>query len=130
VALNRHIAAAEGHANNMRLYEATGVGTCLLTDRGSNLGELFEVGREVIDTVRRLPDEPAFALRERAMPRWASTVAHSLLGLPDSARVKSLRERCRAAGERDLHVQRRILLLEEHALRPSWAQQHALDCES
>jgi dTMP kinase len=92
--------------------------------------ELFEVGREVIDTVRRLPDEAAFALRERAMPRWASTVAHSLLGLPESARVKSLRERCRAAGERDLHVQRRILLLEEHALRPSWAQQHAVDSES
>jgi hypothetical protein len=27
-------------------------------------------------------------------------------------------------------VQRRILLLEEHALRPSWAQQHAVDSES
>ena len=92
--------------------------------------ELFEVGREVIDTVRRLSDEAAFGLRERALPRWASTVAHSLLGLPESARVRSLRERCRAAGERDLHVQRRILLLEEHALRPSWAQQNPVESES
>jgi hypothetical protein len=47
IALNRHIDVAEGHANNMRLYEATGVGTMLLTDEGSNLSDLFEVGTEV-----------------------------------------------------------------------------------
>jgi spore maturation protein CgeB len=46
--VNRHIDAAEGHANNMRLYEATGSGALLLTDRGSNLHELFEPGREVV----------------------------------------------------------------------------------
>ena len=45
--LNRHIDAAEGHANNMRLYEATGVGAALITDRGRNLSELFAPGREV-----------------------------------------------------------------------------------
>ena len=48
ISLNRHIAEAEGHANNMRLYEATGVGSLLLTDAGSNLPELFEPGREVV----------------------------------------------------------------------------------
>jgi spore maturation protein CgeB len=48
IALNRHIDAAEGHANNMRLYETTGTGALLATDRGSNLGELFEPGREVV----------------------------------------------------------------------------------
>jgi spore maturation protein CgeB len=32
----------------MRLYEATGVGTLLLTDEAKNLGELFEPGREVV----------------------------------------------------------------------------------
>jgi hypothetical protein len=47
IALNRHIDVAEGHANNMRLYEATGMGAALLTDNGSNLPELFEPGREV-----------------------------------------------------------------------------------
>jgi spore maturation protein CgeB len=48
ISLNRHIAEAEGHANNMRLYEATGVGSLLLTDEGSNLAELFDPGTEVV----------------------------------------------------------------------------------
>jgi hypothetical protein len=48
IALNRHIDVAEGYANNMRLYEATGVGTLLLTDAKSNLGDLFETGRELV----------------------------------------------------------------------------------
>jgi spore maturation protein CgeB len=48
IAVNRHIREAEGFANNMRLYEATGVGTLLLTDDGANLPELFEQGREVV----------------------------------------------------------------------------------
>jgi len=39
---------AERYANNMRLYEATGVGTLLLTDSKQNLRELFEPGEEVV----------------------------------------------------------------------------------
>ncbi len=46
--LNRHINVAENNANNMRLYEATGVGTLLITDRKDNLGDLFEVGKEIV----------------------------------------------------------------------------------
>src|SRR6185437_9436706 len=48
ITLNKHINISEGYANNMRLFEATGVGACLLTDWKENLGELFEVGREVL----------------------------------------------------------------------------------
>lgn len=48
IALNRHIDVAEDYANNMRLYEATGMGALLLTDAKRNLGELFDVGREVV----------------------------------------------------------------------------------
>lgn len=48
ITINRHIDVAESNANNMRLYEATGVGTLLITDRKDNLDELFNVGREVI----------------------------------------------------------------------------------
>lgn len=48
MALNRHIGVAGEYANNMRLYEATGVGTLLLTDAKRNLGDLFEPGREVV----------------------------------------------------------------------------------
>jgi len=35
-------------ANNMRLYEATGMGCLLVTDHKDNLGEMFEPGREVV----------------------------------------------------------------------------------
>jgi len=83
---------------------------------------LFETGREVIDTVRRLADDQAFALRERALTRWPSTVAHSLLGLPESPRTRSLHERCEALAPRDLHMQRRLALLNEQPLAPSWTR--------
>lgn len=48
ITFNRHINVSENFANNMRLYEATGVGTLLLTDRKDNLGDLFEIGKEVV----------------------------------------------------------------------------------
>lgn len=48
IALNIHIDMAEQYAANMRLYEATGVGTLLLTDWKVNLPELFEPGKEVV----------------------------------------------------------------------------------
>lgn len=48
VTLNRHIDIAEDYANNMRLFEATGMGALLLTDSKTNLVDYFEVGREVL----------------------------------------------------------------------------------
>ncbi|MBI4720333.1 MAG: glycosyltransferase family 1 protein [Chitinivibrionia bacterium] len=48
VVLNVHTDAAAGEVGNMRLFEATGIGSCLLTDTGSNLSELFEDGVEVV----------------------------------------------------------------------------------
>jgi hypothetical protein len=48
IVINRHSSAAENFANNMRLYEATGVGAMLITDEKDNLDELFEVGSEVV----------------------------------------------------------------------------------
>lgn len=47
ITLNHHGDVAP-YANNMRLFEATGVGTCLITDWKNNLGELFELGKEVV----------------------------------------------------------------------------------
>jgi hypothetical protein len=48
IALNRHVSSlTEGHANNMRLYEATGVGAALLTDAALNLADLFAPEVEV-----------------------------------------------------------------------------------
>jgi hypothetical protein len=48
IALNNHINVAGPFANNMRLYEATGVGTLLITDYKDNLPTLFEPDSEVI----------------------------------------------------------------------------------
>jgi hypothetical protein len=46
--INSHIDVAGEYANNLRLYEATGMGALLITDQKVNLGELFEVGTEVV----------------------------------------------------------------------------------
>lgn len=49
ITMTKHIYSVAGdYANNMTLYEATGVGTLLLTDEKKNLGEIFKVGEEVI----------------------------------------------------------------------------------
>ena len=55
--LNHHIDIAGSFANNMRLFEATGVGTLLITDWKENLHELFEPDKEVI--AYRDPEECA-----------------------------------------------------------------------
>ncbi len=49
IVINQHIGIAGDFANNMRLYEATGCGAALVTDRKANLQELFDVGSEVVD---------------------------------------------------------------------------------
>ena len=41
ITLNRHIDVARGFANNMRLFESTGCGALLVTDRGRNLDQYF-----------------------------------------------------------------------------------------
>jgi len=48
ITVNHHIDMAGPYANNMRLFEATGVGTLLVTDAKVNLGSMFEPGREVV----------------------------------------------------------------------------------
>lgn len=47
ISINRHIDTAENNANNMRLYESTGVGAMLITDHKDNICEMFEVGKEI-----------------------------------------------------------------------------------
>jgi len=50
-----HSTIAGRFGNNYALYEATGVGSLLLTDNKENLSELFAVGREII-AYRDAPD--------------------------------------------------------------------------
>jgi len=47
ITVNRHIGVAGNYANNMRLYEATGMGALLLTERKDNLRDIFEPDQEV-----------------------------------------------------------------------------------
>lgn len=48
IVFNNHIDISPVSASNMRLFETTGVGTCLLTDWKENLTELFEPDKEVL----------------------------------------------------------------------------------
>ncbi len=48
ITLNFHIDLAEGWANNMRLFEAAGVGALLLTDWKKNLHDMFVPGEHVV----------------------------------------------------------------------------------
>lgn len=48
VVLNTHIDISSNSASNLRLFEATGVGACLLTDWKENMAELFEPEVEAV----------------------------------------------------------------------------------
>jgi len=66
--LNAHLDGTGDWATNQRLYEVTGCGAVLLTDRKANLGELFAIDRECVayvgvedcvEKARWLADHPA-----------------------------------------------------------------------
>jgi spore maturation protein CgeB len=48
IVLNMHIGISREYAGNMRLFEVTGVGSCLLTDNKKNLGDLFDINKEIV----------------------------------------------------------------------------------
>ena len=48
VVINRHGSVAGRYAVNMRMFETTGSGAALITEEKSNLGDLFDVGTEVL----------------------------------------------------------------------------------
>jgi len=55
IVINSHLDAARNQAGNMRLFEATGVGACLVTDWKENLADYFEPEKEVV--IYRTPEE-------------------------------------------------------------------------
>jgi spore maturation protein CgeB len=57
ITLNHHIGVAGCYANNMRLFEAAGVGSLLLTDWKVNLNDILAIGKEVL--AYRSPEECA-----------------------------------------------------------------------
>ena len=48
ITLNIHGDVAGNHAGNIRMFEATGVGTCLLTEHSENIDDLFEPEKEIL----------------------------------------------------------------------------------
>jgi len=48
ITLNRHSLAAGSFSDNIRMFQATGVGSCLITERSKNLDQLFEEDLEVV----------------------------------------------------------------------------------
>jgi spore maturation protein CgeB len=48
IILNIHGDVAGDYAGNVRLFEVTGIGSCLLTDNKKNLSELFEIDKEIV----------------------------------------------------------------------------------
>jgi spore maturation protein CgeB len=84
ITINNHLDLAGPWANNMRLYEATGMGTMLLTDAKQNLAEIFVPEEEVatyrdpaecIAQIRRyISDEPRRAAIAAAGQRKAIMV--------------------------------------------------------
>jgi spore maturation protein CgeB len=48
ITFNSHGDIAQGHAVNMRIFEATGVGTLLLTEYSKGINDFFEPDKEVI----------------------------------------------------------------------------------
>jgi len=48
ITVNMQIDTADDYADNIRLYESTGLGTLLITDVKRNLPDLFRAGQEVV----------------------------------------------------------------------------------
>lgn len=49
IVINRHINISKQYANNMRLFEATGMGALLITDKKINNNEFFVVNKEILE---------------------------------------------------------------------------------
>ncbi len=47
IVINRHGEVAEGYSNNMRMFEATGCGAMLMTEKSKNLNDFFLLGEAV-----------------------------------------------------------------------------------
>jgi spore maturation protein CgeB len=45
---NMHTDLVTGTVGNMRMFDATGVGTCMLVEHGTNIGDLFIPDQEVV----------------------------------------------------------------------------------
>lgn len=80
-----------GATANMRMFEATGVGACLLTEHTPNIGELFEPDREVVtyDSTEECIEKSTFLLNN---PGVRAEIAAA--GRARTLRDHTLEQRC------------------------------------
>ncbi len=83
IVLNNHGDVAGDYAGNMRLFEATGVGSCLLTDNKSNLKDLFDVDNDVV--VYNSPEECAEKIK------WLLENDSERMRIADSGQKRTLK---------------------------------------
>lgn len=95
ITLNHHGDRRWNAACNMRLFEATGMGTCLLTDWKDNLPELFEPEREVVTyrSIEECQEKAAWLLNH---PQQAGEIARA-------GQARTLREHTFAHRAAQLH---------------------------
>jgi len=74
--LNFHVVAAGQEGVNMRMYESTGMGACLLTEERPNLRALFEPDREIL-TYRDFRDAAEKIRWIEANPKEARAIARA-----------------------------------------------------
>ncbi|OAI52045.1 hypothetical protein AYO46_06650 [Betaproteobacteria bacterium SCGC AG-212-J23] len=94
VTLNSHADSSDRYASNMRLFEVTGVGGCLLTDWKPNLGEIFSLDSEV--SAYRSADECV----EKA--RWLLDHPQERAAMARAGQARTLREHTFARRASDL----------------------------
>lgn len=78
ISFNCHTDAALGDVGNMRMFEVTGMGSCLLTDTGKNMSDLFDVDSEVVTYSSREEalEKIKFLLEHESKCRDIATAGH------------------------------------------------------
>jgi glycosyltransferase involved in cell wall biosynthesis len=72
--INVHGEISAGYANNLRMFEATGMGAVLVTEDATNLAELFDPGNEIV-AYRDAEDLVAIVGHLLAHPKEAEEIA-------------------------------------------------------
>ena len=96
ISLNKHTDRSLGDVGNLRLFEATGMGSCLLTDDGRNIRDLFEPDTEIV-TYRSTAEaiEKINYLLENESAREAIAIA----GQRKTLRSHTIQNRCQLIDE-------------------------------
>lgn len=98
IAFNSHIGVAGRYAGNVRLFEATGVGACLLTDWKENLGDIFCEDREIV----------TYRSAEECVEKVRWLIAHPVQcgQIAAAGQARTLRDHTfeRLAGQLDSHI--------------------------